>query len=122
MLVDDDPTLRNLLRLTLPSDSFDVTEAADGAEALQLLDERPPDLMVLDWNMPGRSGEEVLAELRRSDAGVPVIVLTGERDEQPRVVARRLGADAFLTKPFSPLRLLAAIERLIADRSPNQPA
>lgn len=122
MLVDDDATLRTLLRVTLPSDGFDVVEAADGAEALQLLDERPPDLVVLDWNMPERSGAEVLAELKRRDARVPVIVLTAERDKRPRAVARMLGADEFLTKPFSPLRLLDAIERLIADGAPNQTA
>ncbi len=122
MLVDDDATLRTLLRVTLPSDGFEVVEAADGAEALQLLDERPPDLVVLDWNMPERSGAEVLAELKRRDALVPVIVLTAERDKRPRAVARMLGADEFLTKPFSPLRLLDAIDRLIADRAPNQTA
>ncbi len=122
MLVDDDATLRTLLRVTLPSDGFDVIEAADGAEALQLLDEQLPDLVVLDWNMPERSGAEVLAALKRRDASVPVIVLTAGHDERRRAVARTLGADEFLTKPFSPLRLLDAIERLIADRSPNQPA
>lgn len=122
MLVDDDATLRTLIRVTLPSDGFEVVEAADGAEALQLLDERPPDLVVLDWNMPERSGAEVLADLKRRDARVPVIVLTGERDKRPRAVARMLGADEFLTKPFSPLRLLDAIDRLIADRAPNQTA
>jgi DNA-binding response OmpR family regulator len=119
LLVDDDPTFRTLLRLTLPSDGFEVMEAADGAEALHLLDEQAPDVVVLDWNMPERSGGEVLAELRRRGSEVPVIVLTAERDAEPRAVARQLGADEFLTKPFSPLRLLDAIERLIADRSPN---
>jgi DNA-binding response OmpR family regulator len=122
MLVDDDATLRTLLRVTLPSDGFEVIEAADGAEALQLLDEQLPDLVVLDWNMPERSGAEVLADLKRRDASVPVIVLTAGHDDRRRAVARTLGADEFLTKPFSPLRLLDAIERLIADRLPNQPA
>jgi DNA-binding response OmpR family regulator len=122
MLVDDDATLRTLLRVTLPTDGFEVIEAADGAEALQLLDEQLPDLVVLDWNMPERSGAEVLADLKRRDASVPVIVLTAGHDDRRRAVARTLGADEFLTKPFSPLRLLDAIERLIADRLPNQPA
>ncbi len=122
MLVDDDPTLRTLLRLTLPSDDFDVTEAADGTEALERIDEETPDLVVLDWNMPECTGGEVLAELDRRGADIPVIVLTAERDPENLAVARSLGAAAFLTKPFSPLRLLDAIERLVADRAPNQPA
>ncbi len=122
MLVDDDPTLRTLLRLTLPGDDFDVTEAADGAEALERLDEQPPDVVVLDWNMPRCSGGEVLVELKRRGIEIPVVVLTGERDVAKVAVARSLGAAAFLTKPFSPLRLLDAIERLVADRAPNQPA
>ena len=122
MLVDDDSTLRTLLRLTLPRDDFDVTEAADGMEALERLAEETPDLLVLDWNMPGRTGGEVLAEVARRGVEIPVIVLTAERDIRTLAVARSLGAAAFLTKPFSPLRLLDAIERLVAHRSPNQPA
>ncbi len=122
MLVDDDPTLRTLLRLTLPGDDFDVTEAADGTEALERLEQQPFDVVVLDWNMPRCSGGEVLVELKRRGMEIPVVVLTGERDVAKVAVARSLGAAAFLTKPFSPLRLLDAIERLVADRAPNQPA
>jgi CheY-like chemotaxis protein len=122
MLVDDDPTLRTLLRLTLPSDDFDVTEAADGTEALERLEQQPFDVVVLDWNMPRCSGGEVLVELKRRGADIPVVVLTGERDVAKVAVARSLGAAAFLTKPFSPLRLLDEIERLVADSAPNQPA
>ncbi len=122
MLVDDDAMLRTLLRLTLPDDDFDVTEAADGAEALAAVAERAPDVVVLDWNMPRCSGGEVLVELKRRGVDVPVIVLTGERDVAKIAVARSLGAAVFLTKPFSPLRLLDTIERLVADRASNQPA
>ncbi len=122
MLVDDDASLRTLVRVTLPPDAFDVIEAADGLEALELLEEYVPDVVVLDWNMPGRSGGEVLAELDRRHANLAVIVLTAERQPQYRAFARSLGADEFLTKPFSPLQLLSTIERLVAHRLANQPA
>ena len=113
MLVDDDDTIRTLLRLTLPAEGFEIVEARDGQEALELVGARVPDLVVLDWNMPERSGEEVLASVKRAHAGVPVIVLTGERQPRHRATAESLGADEFLTKPFSPLQLLGAIERLL---------
>jgi len=114
MLVDDDAEVRTLVRTTLPSEGFEIAEAADGDEALALAEDGPTDLVLLDWHMPGRSGEEVLAELKRRYPELPVIVLTAQLDRRHRVRAEELGADAFLTKPFSPLQLLDEIERLIA--------
>lgn len=72
-----------------------------------------PDLVLLDWKMPGRSGSEVLDELKRSYPDLPVIVLTAEIQEHHRVLAESLGVDVFLTKPFSPLELLETVERLL---------
>jgi DNA-binding response OmpR family regulator len=114
MLVDDDESVRTLVRMTLPrGDGFQVVEAASGDEALESFDEAAPDAVVLDWRMPGQSGADVLAELKRRRPGLPVLVLTGEHDAKPRAVAESLGADAFLTKPFSPLQLIAELERLV---------
>lgn len=113
MLVDDDPALRGLLRVTLPSEGFDVVEAAGGDEALALASEKAPDLVLLDWTMPGLSGGEVLRELKREHPELPVIVLTARREPRYRAEAESLGADTFLTKPFSPLELLETIERLL---------
>ena len=119
MLVDDDETIRSLVRLTLPTGEFEVVEAGDGWEALDLLDGEAPQLVVLDWKMPERSGEEVLAESKRRYPDLPVIVLTAEHEARHRMVAHDLGADEFLTKPFSPLpQLIGAIERL-TDRAPG---
>lgn len=118
MLVDDDDSLRALLRMTLPKDAFEIVEAQDGQEALELVEAAVPDVLVLDWKMPERSGEEVLADVKRRHPEVPVIVLTAEMDARPRSVAESLGADEFLTKPFSPLQLLDAIERL-SSRAPG---
>jgi DNA-binding response OmpR family regulator len=112
LIVDDDESLRTLLRLTLPAEDYDVIEAHDGAEALRMIETRHPDLVVLDWQMPSRSGADVLAGLRTSGRELPVIVLTAGGGDQ-RARAEALGANAFLTKPFSPLELLAEIERLL---------
>lgn len=115
MLVDDDPVLRTLLRTTLPTDAFNVLEASDGGTALRLLHASTPALVVLDWQLPVRSGADVLAEIKRHLPGLPVLILTGAHDLEPRRRAEQLGADAFLTKPFSPLELLQAIDRLLGE-------
>lgn len=116
LIVDDDEAVRSLLRLTLPKEGFELVEASDGAEALASVAERVPDLILLDWRMPGRSGGEVLLELRQRHSELPVIVLTAEKRSFPRSLAEALKADAFLTKPFSPLELLGEVERLLPER------
>ena len=118
LLIDDDEMLRRLVRATLSRDSYDVTEARSGDEGLAAIAEREPDLLILDWHMPDLSGEQVLAVVKHEHRGVRVIVLTAEQRAQERAAATKLGADAFLTKPFSPLGLLAAIEGLLPERGP----
>jgi CheY-like chemotaxis protein len=113
LLVDDDPILRTLLRTTLPTDAYDVLEASDGGVALRLMHASTPALVVLDWQLPVRSGADVLGEIKRHLPELPVLILTGAHDPEPRRHAEELGADAFLTKPFSPLELLQAIDRLL---------
>jgi DNA-binding response OmpR family regulator len=122
LIVDDDEALRSLLRLTLPGEGLELLEAADGEQALRVARDERPDLVVLDWRLPGRSGVEVLTELRELYPSLPVIVLTAESDPLPRRLATELRADAFLTKPFSPLGLLDLVERLLAERQPDEPA
>jgi DNA-binding response OmpR family regulator len=115
LIVDDDEVIRMLLRMTLPTEGFAVVEATDGEHALELIRDRSaPSLVLLDWRMPGASGADVLAELKRRHAETPVIVLTAEPEASSREQAESLGADVYLTKPFSPLQLLATVERLLA--------
>ena len=109
LLVDDDDDLRTLLHATLPEDEFEMIEAADGERALELAHEHAPDLVVLDWQLPGRSGGDVLAELKSAAMPPRVLVLTAEA----RAADDAAAADAFVTKPFSPVHLLAVIERLL---------
>lgn len=119
-IVDDDPFIRRLLRLTLPPDDFELAEASDGDTALGLVETHASELVLLDWRMPCVSGEEVLRQLKERHPGVPVIVVTAGGHE--RSVAEGLGADVFLTKPFSPLELLETIERLLGDRTADRAA
>ena len=116
MIVDDDESVRSLLRMTLPEDEYEIEEAIDGEQALTLLASRVPDLVLLDWKMPGRHGSLVLDELKRRHPKLPVIVLTAEIAEHHRSLAESLKVDVFLTKPFSPLELLETIERLLGER------
>ncbi len=111
MLVDDDPSVRRLLSLTLPVEGFEILES-DGSDAVELARRGQPDLIFLDWRLPGARGEDVLRELKRGSTP-PVIVLTAEQAPRERRTALGLGADLFLTKPFSPLELFEAVERLL---------
>jgi two-component system phosphate regulon response regulator PhoB len=115
LIVDDDDSVRSLLRMTLPEDEYEIDEATDGEQALARLDERVREVVVLEWNLPGRHGSLVLDELKRRHPKLPVIVLTAEIAEHHRSLAEALKVDVFLTKPFSPLELLETIERLLAE-------
>jgi CheY-like chemotaxis protein len=112
LLVDDDAFVRRLLRLTLSAHDFEIAEASDGDLALDLIDAQHPELVLLDWQMPFTPGSTVLKRLQERHPDLPVVVLT--TDTTQRAEAMRLGATAFLTKPFSPLGLLETIEFLLA--------
>lgn len=119
MIVDDDDTMRRLLRATLPeAEGFAIVEASDGGQALELLENgEQVDLVLLDWMMPGPSGADVLEQIRSHHPEVPVIVVTAELEPRQRELAEALGADIFLTKPFSPLQLLEHVERMLPRRA-----
>ena len=106
--------------MTLPEDGYEIDEATDGEQALALVEERIPDLVLLDWKMPGRHGSLVLDELKSRHPQLPVIVLTAEIAEHHRNLAESLKVDVFLTKPFSPLELLETIERLLGEHPLEQ--
>ena len=117
MVVDDDADVRGLLRTTLDGDGFEIIEARDGQQALELAAKEPPDLVILDWQMPGLSGPEVLTQLKRHEAPPPVILLTAQLEPRYSTLAQIFGADAYLTKPFSPLQLSDIVESLLAARN-----
>jgi response regulator RpfG family c-di-GMP phosphodiesterase len=113
LLVDDDPALRTLLRTTFEVADVDVTEADGAVAARRRIRAARPDVVVLDVNMPGTTGLELCLELKADPAtsDIPVILLTGSTGGTS-AEAKRVGADAFVRKPFSPLELLAIAERL----------
>lgn len=112
LVVDDDRLLRDLVTATLGADEYDVTVAWDRASVSEGLDAEQS-VVVLDWRLPDTSGAEVLAAIKERTPDLPVVVLTADAQVEQRNQARALGADAFLTKPFSPLELLATVERLL---------
>jgi cyclic di-GMP phosphodiesterase len=113
LLVDDDPALRTLLRTTFEVADVEVVDAAGAAEACRAIDRSRPNVIVLDVNMPGKTGLELCRELKDDPAtrDIPIILLTGS-DGGTDAAAKAAGADAFVRKPFSPLELLAVAERL----------
>src|SRR5439155_6862006 len=112
LLVDDDPGLRALLRTTLEVFDVDLTEAASAEEALGSIGAHRPDAIVLDVGLPGMNGLELCRHLKSSPdtSDIPVVLLTGSVEASG---AQEAGAAAFLLKPFSPLELLAIVERLV---------
>lgn len=112
LLVDDEPELRRMVERYLTAEGFEVAEAADGSSALATLVAARPDMIVLDVGMPGLDGFAVLQEIRRT-SDVPVIMLTARAEEIDRVVGLTVGADDYVTKPFSPRELVARIKAVL---------
>src|SRR5919112_2459455 len=119
LVVDDEPTLRETLVDALETDGFRVVSAADGREALTVFRAERPDLVLLDLMLPELSGVEV-CRIIRSESSVPIVMLTAKDSELDKVVGLELGADDYVTKPFS-LRELSARIRALFRRS-EQPA
>jgi len=111
ILVEDDPSLAELLEFRFQKEGYEVRVTADGDEALMMAREDLPDLMILDWMIEGTSGIEVCRRLRRDKdtAHLPIIMLTARESEDDRVRGLDTGADDYLTKPFSPRELLARV-------------
>lgn len=119
LVVEDDELLRRSLAVALGRDGFDVLEAADGQAALTAVEAQAVDLIVLDLMLPGLDGFEVCRRVRRV-SDVPIFVLSARGDEVDKVAALELGADGYLTKPFSLRELLARLHALLrrADTGP----
>ncbi|SLN35924.1 response regulator transcription factor [Roseisalinus antarcticus] len=112
LIVDDDPNIRDVLRIALGQAGFATEEAADGNRALESMETLAPDLVVLDIGLPERDGLEVCREMRRSSQ-VPVLFLTARGDEIDRVVGLEMGGDDYVCKPFSPRELVARVKAIL---------
>jgi DNA-binding response OmpR family regulator len=117
LVVDDDPTVSDVVRRYLERADLEVTLAVDGPGALVAVDSARPDLVVLDLMLPGMDGLEVCRRLREQDPDLPVVMLTALGEEADRVVGLSLGADDYVTKPFSPRELVLRVQSVLRRSS-----
>ncbi len=108
LVVDDEATLLATLRFNLEREGFEVITSSDGGDALKLVESEHPDLILLDLMLPGMHGFEVCRTLRKRTS-IPIVILTARTEEVDRVVGLELGADDYITKPFSMVELLARV-------------
>jgi len=120
LIVEDHPTMRDAMRLVLEEDGHDVEEASDGETGLAAVRAHPPDVVLLDLNIPVMSGTEVLEALKADPATADVlIVVVTATGEEGRARSLSKGADDYITKPFSPLALLRTVERALRGSAPS---
>lgn len=123
LVVDDDANTSRLVKLYLQKDGYSVMVAADGKEALEIARERKPDLIVLDLMLPHVDGLEVCRQLRQ-ESDVPIIMLTARTTDADKLAGLDIGADDYVTKPFSPgelaARVRAVLRRLPGERGPDE--
>ena len=121
LIVEDEAPIREMVGFAISRAGFDLREAADAREAEVMIADRIPDLILLDWMLPGVSGIDLARRLRREDATreVPIIVLTARGEEEDKVKGLEVGADDYVTKPFSPRELVARIRAVLRRASPE---
>jgi DNA-binding response OmpR family regulator len=115
LIVDDESTIRFLITATLEDEGYELFEAADGREAVALVADVQPDVIILDVMMPGITGYELCAKLKREPAtrGIVIIMLTAKGQERDRRHSEQAGADYYLRKPFSPIELSALVASIL---------
>ncbi len=112
LVVEDEPSQREIIRYNLEAEGFTVVQAENGDEALLQIKEAPPDLILLDWMLPGVSGIEICRQLKMTAAtrAIPVIMLSARSDEVDKVRGLETGADDYVTKPYSVIELMARVK------------
>jgi len=119
LIAEDDPALRGVMGQYLAGEGFRTVEAADGEEALRLAAAHQPDLIVLDWMLPGLSGLDVARRVRR-ESSTPIIMVTARGEEPDIIVGLEIGADDYLVKPVSMRQLAARIRAVLRRSAPGQ--
>lgn len=112
LIADDEPEIRSLLRLYLENEKYEIIEAEDGQQALELLRSQQPALCILDIMMPKLDGYHVLQELRK-ESNIPVLILSAKDADSEKILGLNLGADDYLAKPFNPLEAVARVNSAI---------
>ena len=115
LLIEDEPNIIEAIRFILSRDGWSVATHSDGADAVAAVASERPDVVILDVMLPGRSGFEILADLRANaaTAALPVLMLTAKSQTRDREMAERVGASKFMTKPFSNTEILASVRSLV---------
>lgn len=121
LVVEDDVSIRTGLRVTMELEGFAVEEACDGAEAMRKLSVFLPDIILLDLMLPGKSGFDICRDLRVLKPDLPILMLTARSDEASKVAGLTLGADDYVTKPFSLAELIARIRNLLRRKAMRTP-
>lgn len=121
LIVDDEPAIREMVRFALERAGFACREAGNGEKALLTIADRRPDLVLLDWMMPGINGIDLARRLKREDATkeMPLIMLTARGEEDDRIRGLEVGADDYIAKPFSPRELVARIRAVLRRTQPG---
>ena len=124
LLIEDDKDIVELVRYNLEKDGFHVASSADGATGLAQVRKAPPDLVILDLMLPKLSGLDICKEVRKDVSlnRLPVLILTAKGEEADRIVGLELGADDYVTKPFSPRELVARVKALLRRAEPGSPS
>ena len=122
LAIEDDPAVQRALRRTFETAGFDITIATDGTSAMDVFRATAPRVVILDLRLPGRSGQDICREIKRVAASVPILVLSAASDVVDKVLLLELGADDYVTKPFSPRELLARVRAAIRrlNQSPDK--
>jgi two-component system phosphate regulon response regulator PhoB len=121
LVVEDEPAIQELIAVNLEHAGHHVIRARDAEGALGIVKNALPDLMLIDWMLPGMSGVALARQLRQDERtrGIPIILLTARSEEQDKVVGLEAGADDYVTKPFSPRELMARIKAVLRRRAPQ---
>jgi DNA-binding response OmpR family regulator len=113
LIIEDDAAVQRALRRTFESAGFDVSVASDGAIAMEIFRTTLPQLVILDLRLPGKSGQDLCREIKHECSSVPILVLSAASDVMDKVLLLELGADDYVTKPFSPRELLARVRAAV---------
>ena len=120
LVVDDEPPIRRLLRTSLGAEGFEVIEADTAEKALETIEARKPEIVILDLGLPDQDGLDVIRRIRKSGSKLPIVVLSSRGDERGKVEALELGADDYVTKPFGIAELVARIRTALRHRFQEQ--
>ncbi|MEH6562441.1 MAG: phosphate regulon transcriptional regulator PhoB [Marinobacter sp.] len=120
LIVDDEPAIREMIAVALEMADYECMEAADAREAHALIIDRQPDIILLDWMLPGTSGIELARRLKKEEttADIPIIMLTAKVEEDNKIRGLEVGADDYITKPFSPRELVARLKAVLRRATP----